>query len=73
MTWIETMDRAEYVAWCKQRALAESDPANMLASMLADLRARPDTDGPHLGFLMLAGANHMNDSAAMRHFIEGFN
>jgi len=23
------MPRGEYVAWCKQRALAETDPANM--------------------------------------------
>lgn len=73
MTWIETMDRATYAAWCKQRALAETDPVDMLASMLTDLRARPDTDGPHLGFLMLAGANHAHDPAGMRRFIEGFN
>jgi hypothetical protein len=72
MTWIETMTRDEYVAWCKQRALAEPDPKNMLASMLSDLRARPDTDGPHLGVLMLAGAKHLDDVSGMRHFIEGF-
>lgn len=69
----DLMTRAEYVAWCKERALAEPEPSNMLASMLSDLRARPDTDGDHLGFLMLAGAAHMGDPDGMRHFIEGFN
>jgi hypothetical protein len=69
----DVMSRADYVAWCKQRALAEPEPANMLASMLSDLRERPDTNGDHLGFLLLAGANHIHDPAAMRHFIEGFN
>jgi len=69
---LDSMPRADYVAWCKQRALTETEPASMLASMVSDMRKRADTDGPHLGFLTVAGAAHANDPAGMRHFIEGF-
>ncbi len=67
--------RAEYVAWAKARALELVDAGDMvgaLASIVSDLRENPETDGPHLGPLMLVGASRVNDPAAMRSFIEGF-
>jgi hypothetical protein len=45
------MTRAEHLAWCKERALAELDAggplaqANALASITSDLRKHPDTAG----------------------------
>jgi hypothetical protein len=68
----ELMTRPEYVARCKQRALAETEPADMLASMASDLRKRPET-ADLVAFCVMAGAGQTHDTAAMRHFIEGFN
>jgi hypothetical protein len=67
--------RSEYVAWSKQRALAlvdDGDLVGALASIVSDLRKNPETDGPHLGPLMLIGAGHTTNPDGMRRFIEGF-
>jgi hypothetical protein len=72
---MDLMPRSEYVAWAKARALTlvdDGDLVGALASMVSDLQKRPDTDGPHLPFLSLAGGHHAHDPAGMRQFIEGF-
>ena len=70
--------RAEHLQWCKDRALAyveANDLTNAFASMGSDLGKHPETTehpGMMLGMsLMMTGA--LNNAAAMRKFIEGFN
>ncbi len=74
------MNRAEHLAWCKERALEYADAGdgpNAIASLSSDLRKHPDTEGSaqvvdDLMFpLMMAG--HLSDPAELRKFIEGFN
>ncbi len=72
------MDRAEHLAWCKQRALEyvdQGDLTNAYASMTSDLSKHPETAGHaaiELGMMMIMGG-HLNSSAEMRRFIEGVN
>lgn len=74
----DRMNRAEHLAWARNRALEyvdAGDNANALASLTSDLRKHPDTapssDGVgQLGMqLMLTGS--LRDAASMREFIEG--
>jgi hypothetical protein len=71
------MERAEHLAWCKQRALdflCDGDLPNALASMLSDLDKHPDTKYPASGFLAILGIQIVirDDAAEMRRWIEGF-
>jgi hypothetical protein len=74
------MDRAEHLAWCKQRAIEyvdQGDLTNAFASMASDLGKHPDTADSvsvmtHLGMpLMMSG--HLSTAPEMRKFIEDFN
>lgn len=73
------MDRAEHLAWCKQRAheyLDVGDVANAIASMMSDLGKHPETEGvgknPALVmFGMMAAQNNSREDA--RRYIDGFN
>jgi hypothetical protein len=72
------MDRAEHLAWCKERALEyvkQGDLPNAYASMTSDLRKHPETKDHaaiELGMMMLV-SGHLNSLHEMRRFIEGFN
>jgi hypothetical protein len=72
------MNRAEHLAWCKQRALAYVDAGdlqNAFASMASDLNKHPETAnhaGAELGMMMMMGGL-LTSPADMRPFIEGFN
>jgi hypothetical protein len=72
------MDRAQHLAWCKQRALELADAGECdqaFASMVSDLGKHPDTEG-HAGIMlgmMLKVGGHMSDAGEVRRFIEGFN
>lgn len=66
--------RAEYLAWCKQRALAylPDDPQQAFMSMASDLGKHDETrahTGIEIGMMMLASGN----THEMRELIEGFN
>ena len=69
-------DRAEHVAWCKERALQyvdAGDLVNALASLTSDLRKHPSTvdhAAIELGMLETLGG-HLSTPARMREFIEG--
>lgn len=67
--------RAEYVQWCKDRALEyvkAGDLQNALASMMSDMSKREDTK-PASVLFMLGTMELNNGPEAMRRFIEGFN
>ena len=74
------MNRAEHLAWCKERALEyadRGDMANAIGSLRSDLGKHPDTV-ESVGLvdelmmpLVLAG--HLSSPVALRKFIEGFN
>lgn len=76
------MTRAEHIAWCRQRALAELDAAgpeeavrvvSALSSLQSDLRKHPDTEhhqGLELGAL-LAFHGHLRTDAQAREWIDG--
>jgi hypothetical protein len=67
--------RAEYVQWCKDRALEyvkAGDLQNALASMMSDMSKREDTN-PASVLFMLGAMEINNGPEAMRRFIEGFN
>jgi hypothetical protein len=70
-------DRAEHLAWCKQRALEyvdAGDLASAVASMTSDLgkHEQTATGNHHLMMLgMLYVAQH--NVAGVRRWIEGFN
>ena len=74
------MTRAEHVAWCKQRALAELDadpqgmgPVHALSSLQSDLRKHPDTAG-HQGLelgALLAFGGHLQTERQVREWIDG--
>jgi hypothetical protein len=72
------MNRAEHLAWCKERALEYADMgdvANAMASLGSDLSKHPETRG-HSGMelmMMLAMGGHLDSPAELRKFIEGFN
>ncbi len=72
------MDRAEHLAWCKERALEyvdRGDIQNAVASMLSDLSKHPETDRLSKGLFAALGiaAVRSGDSREVRRFIEGFN
>ena len=72
------MNRAEHLAWAKERALEyaeRGDVANAMASLGSDLNKHPETKG-HSGMelmMMLAMSGHLDSPAELRKFIEGFN
>jgi hypothetical protein len=72
------MNRAEHLAWCKERALAichTGDTTEAFASMASDLKKHDETRnhvGIQLGMLQIIGGM-LNTPEQMRHFIEGFN
>ncbi len=72
------MDRAEHMAWSKQRALElvdAGDPVQAFTSMASDLGKHDDTRahaGLELGMMqMMAGL--LTTAPEMRRFIKGFN
>lgn len=70
------MDRAEHLAWCKQRALEyldAGDVQNAVASMMSDMRKHSETSYPDV--LDMLAIRHVidGDAAAVRRWIEGFN
>lgn len=72
------MNRAEHLAWAKERALEyadNGDAPNALGSLISDLTKHEDTAGhPGIalgGSLMMNG--HLNSPQQVREFIEGFN
>lgn len=71
------MNRAEHLAWCKQRALEYVDLgelADALVSMTSDLQKHPDTAGHgglELGMMLLIGG-HLDTPAKMRDHIRGY-
>lgn len=70
------IDRAEHLAWCKQRALeylSAGDIKNAITSMLSDLDKHPETRCNN--FLALFGMRIIMDKdvCAARRWIEGFN
>jgi hypothetical protein len=73
-----TNDRAEHLAWCKQRALAYVDAGDLqgaFASMASDMRKHPETDNPNLqafGLGLMMGG-HLDSPEQMRRWINGFN
>lgn len=71
-------DRAEHLAWCKQRALEYLDAGdlqNAVASMGSDLSKHPETAGRHNSPLLMLAMQHLidRDEGAIRRWIEGFN
>ncbi len=73
-----TTPRADHLAWCKKRALAElahGGPEAGFASMASDLSKHPDTEkhaGLEIGMMMLM-SGHLSTHDQMKRFIEGFN
>jgi hypothetical protein len=71
-------DRAEHLAWCKQRALAYVDAGDLqgaFASMASDMRKHPgtaNTDIQALGLGLMMGG-HLDSPEQMRRWINGFN
>jgi hypothetical protein len=71
--------RADHIAWCKERALAEvnfypNDPKQGVISMMADLGKHPDTQGKTLRMLcMMQLTTGKNTKADVIKFINGFN
>ena len=72
------MNRAEHIAWCKERALEyldNGDIPNALNSMGSDLNKHPDTNN-HIGMQLTIGlmmVNKLTTTEEVRRFIEGFN
>jgi hypothetical protein len=72
------MNRAEHLAWAKERALEYADKGDMpnaLASLTSDLRKHPETANHgaiELG-MMLALGGHLDSPSELRKFIEGCN
>jgi hypothetical protein len=68
--------RAEHMAWCKQRALAEVEAGELhgaIASLASDFRKHPETDQPSMHMLVTVGLlHHCGNPAETRRFIEGF-
>ena len=69
--------RAQYLEWCKKRALAYVDQGYLqqaLGSMIDDLRKHPKT-ADHPGIAHAVGKMAFGDvnTRRMREFIEGFN
>lgn len=70
--------RAEYLRWCKDRAMEHikrGDALEALASMLSDMGQHPETkDHPALKLgVMMAMGGMLNDLRETERFIQGFN
>jgi hypothetical protein len=69
------MNRAEHLAWCKERAIEYADrgePSNALTSFISDVHKHPDT-AALAPFAMFIGLLYTDgDGATMRTFIEDF-
>jgi hypothetical protein len=71
--------RAEHLAWCKERALAEAnfyphDPKQGIISMMSDLGKHPETNDETLRMLcMFQLTSGKNSKAEVMKFINGFN
>lgn len=70
------MNRAEHLAWCKQRALVYVDCGDIqtLASLISDLAIHPGTAETgavvaELG-MSLAAAGHLSTSEQMREWVQ---
>jgi hypothetical protein len=75
---INMMDRAEHLAWSKERALEYADQGDMAqatASMLSDLRKHPElADHAGIELMMLSAMGGFLDNPRdLRNMIEGFN
>lgn len=74
------MNRAEHLAWAKERALAYLDTGNLadaFASMLSDLGKHPELKiqahvGPPLELMGMYYVQH-GDARSLRSWITGFN
>lgn len=71
------MNRADHLAWCKQRALEyvdQGDLASAVASMTSDLGKHEETVASN-PFLMMLAMNYVlsGDANGVRRWIEGFN
>jgi hypothetical protein len=72
------MNRAQHMAWAKQRALEAMEngtPQMALDSLISDMTKHPETDNPfRLQFAQEEGARVLQTESAqlMRAFIEGF-
>lgn len=67
------MTRAEHLAWCKQRAIAElPDLGNAVASMASDLGKHPETRTDPV-LIVLGIEATARGPEAVREWIEGFN
>jgi hypothetical protein len=72
------MDRAEHLAWAKQRAIEyaeRGDTTKALASLVSDLHKHPEL-ADHAGISLMASmmfAGLLSDPAEVKAFIEGFN
>lgn len=72
------MNRAEHLAWAKQRALEYADRGEVayaISSLQSDLGKHPETAG-HSGIqlmTMLAMTGEFERPGKLREFIEGFN
>lgn len=76
----DSVDRAQHLAWCKQRALQYVDAGefdNAFASMTSDLESHPATRGQYATVNMLGMAQlisgRLNNARAMRDWINGYN
>lgn len=72
------MTREEHLAWAKQRALEcvdRGDLANAVASMASDLNKHEAFQGHAYQTLAALGISYVmsNDTAGVRHWMEGFN
>jgi hypothetical protein len=73
----DALTRDEHLAWCKRWALEYVDASDLrhaVASIVSDLKARPDTDNPALNGLAMIGMMYVKDGdkAAVHHWIERF-
>lgn len=68
------MNRAEHLAWCKQRAMEyvnAGDYSQAVASMLSDLGKHPDTaDSQKIGAMIMLT---VKDRRSAMEFVQGFN
>ena len=70
-------ESAEYVAWCKQRALEYVDLGDLVqvvTSMISDMSNHPESDKPALNMLMFSGMMEaQRGTDAVRKWINDFN
>ena len=69
------IDRAEHIAWCKERAhqyLDAGDIQNAVTSMMSDMGKHPECKVPAVLSMLGLTAIRDNDLAGARRFIDGF-